>query len=141
MRSKKSQSLSYVRNIKKLLKGKPFTCIAWNNLWMTKQGWKWPNSRKFQLLGRPPIYSTFCWFWARLHETRSELKPVWDFTSVWVNFIISVHMNSSGVKLTSVQIWLRSSWPKWNFKPQWDFHLSCKCPQRIKLHRIIKVAN
>ena len=46
--------------------------------------------------------------WARLHETRSELKPVWDFTSVWGNFIISVHMTSGVVKLTSVQILNRS---------------------------------
>ena len=41
---------------------------------------------------------------ARLHETWSELKPVWYFTSVWGNFIISVHMTSGVVKLTSVQI-------------------------------------
>ena len=59
--------------------------------------------------------------WARLHETRSELKPVWDFTSVRGNFIISVHMTSGVVKLTSVQNSLRSNWPKWKFKPQWVF--------------------
>ena len=47
---------------------------------------------------------------ARLHETRSELKAVWDFTSGWnftsvlVNFLINVHMASGQVKLTSVQI-------------------------------------
>ena len=42
---------------------------------------------------------------ARLHETRSELTPVWDFTSGWYfisvqgNFIISVHMTSGEMKL------------------------------------------
>ena len=77
--------------------------------------------------------------WAGLHETRSELKSVWDFTSgqnstsVWGNFIISVHMTLGGVKLTSVQIWLRWNWPKWNFKPQWVFHVNSKCPQWNKV--------
>ena len=41
---------------------------------------------------------------ARLHETRSELEPVWDFTSVWGNFIINLHMTFGGVKLTSVKL-------------------------------------
>ena len=67
---------------------------------------------------------------ARLHETRSELTPVWDFTLVWSNFIVSVHMTSGVVKFTTVQISLRSNWPKCNFKPQWDFHVNSKCPQR-----------
>ena len=31
---------------------------------------------------------------ARLHETRSELRLVWDFTSVWGNIIASVHMTT-----------------------------------------------
>ena len=31
----------------------------------------------------------------RSHETQSELKPVWDFTLVWGNFIIIVHMTST----------------------------------------------
>ena len=53
--------------------------------------------------------------------------------SVWGNFIISVHMTSGIVKLTSVQISLRSNWPKWNFKPQWVFHVNSKCPQRNKV--------
>ena len=70
---------------------------------------------------------------ACLHETRSELKPVWDFTSVWGNFIMSVHMTTGVVKLTSVQISLRSDLPKWNFKPQWVFHVNSKCPQRNKV--------
>ena len=48
---------------------------------------------------------------------------------MWGNFISSVHMTSGGVKLTSVQISLRSNWPKWNFKPQWVFHVNIKCPQ------------
>ena len=44
--------------------------------------------------------------------------------------IISVHMTSGRVKVTSVQISLHSNWPKWNFKPQWVFHVNSKCPQR-----------
>ena len=76
-----------------------------------------------------------------------NLKPVWDFTLgwnltlVWGNFIVSVHMTSGVVKLTSVQISLRSNWPKWNFKLQRVFHVNSICPKRIKLRRIIKVAN
>ena len=41
---------------------------------------------------------------ARLHETRSELRPVWKYTSVWDTFIVSIHMSSDKVKLTLVQI-------------------------------------
>ena len=59
---------------------------------------------------------------ARLHETRRELKPVWDFTSVWGNFIISVHITSGVVKLTSV-------------------NLTVNVRSEIKLRRIIKVDN
>ena len=83
--------------------------------------------------------------WARLHETRSELKPVSDLTSrknltsVWGNFIISVHMTSGGVNFTLVQISLRSNWPKWNFKPQWVFRVNAR--SEIKLRRIIEIAN
>ena len=42
------------------------------------------------------------------------------------NFIIIVHMTSDEVRLTSVQISLWSIWPKWNFKPQWVFHVKSK---------------
>ena len=33
-------------------------------------------------------------------------------------------MTLGGVKLTLVQISLRSNWQKWNFKPQWVFHVN-----------------
>ena len=45
---------------------------------------------------------------------------------MWGNFIISVHMTSGIVKLTSVQSSLRSNWPKWNFRPQRVFHVNSK---------------
>ena len=76
---------------------------------------------------------------AHFHQTRSELKPVWDYTSGWYlifvehNFIISVYMSLGEVKLTSVQILLRSIWPKWNFKLSWVFHGNSKCPQWSKV--------
>ena len=47
---------------------------------------------------------------ARLHEARSKLKPVcdftlgWNFTSLKFSFTIKVHMSSGQVKLSSVQI-------------------------------------
>ena len=31
------------------------------------------------------------------------------------------------------KISLRSTWQKWNFKPQWVFHVSSKCPQWNKI--------
>ena len=65
---------------------------------------------------------------ARLHEVRSEPKPVWDFTLMWGTLIINVHMTSAWMKLSSVQILLRWNWPKWNFKPHWVFYVNSKCP-------------
>ena len=52
---------------------------------------------------------------------------------MWGNFIISVHMSPGEVKLTSVQILLRSYWPKWNFKPHWVFHVNSQCRQWNKV--------
>ena len=73
----------------------------------------WGRGRKFKT-----VVSFLKLLRARLHETRSELKLVWDFTSVWGNFIINVHVTSGNVKLTLVQISLRSNWPKSTFI--WD---------------------
>ena len=50
---------------------------------------------------------------ARLHETRTEFKPVWDFTSIQGNFITSVHMTSCKVKLTSMKIPKCMEFSKW----------------------------
>ena len=69
-------------------------------------------------------------FWTPSLKVRARLhEHVSNFTSVWGNFIISVHMTSGGVKLTSVQTSLRSNWPKLNLKPHWVFHVYSKCPQ------------
>ena len=69
-------------------------------------------------------------FWTPSLKVRARLhEHVSNFTSVWGNFIISVHVTSGGVKLTSVQTSLRSNWPKLNLKPQWVFHVNSKCPQ------------
>ena len=66
----------------------------------------------------------------RSHERRNELKPVWDFISVenlisvFSQLFTCVHMNWSKMKLKTVWTSYRSFWPKWNFKPAWDFHVN-----------------
>ena len=64
------------------------------------------------------------------HERRNELKPVWDFisvenlTAVFSQLFTCVYMNCGKMKLKTVWIWYWSIWPKWNFKPAWDFHVN-----------------
>ena len=71
---------------------------------------------------------------ARLLETQSELKRVWNFTSIanfiWFHcqFFGSAHMNSFEVSFTAVRNSLQSFEPKWNVKPQWLFCGNSKCP-------------
>ena len=82
------------------------SCFSWESLSM-RSG---PTSQVIFLLS---YFNNIGY--ARLHDTRSELKPVWgftsgqNFTSVWGNFIISVHMlraqlNSLGTNFTSVKL-------------------------------------
>ena len=66
----------------------------------------------------------------RSHERQNELKLVWDFilvenlTSVLIQLFTCVHMNWDEMKLKTVWISHRLFWPKWNFKPAWDFHVN-----------------
>ena len=72
----------------------------------------------------------------RSHKRRNELRLVWDFISVenlisvFSQLFTCVHMNWSKMKLKTVWTSYRSFWPKWNFKPAWDFHVNIIYPKR-----------
>ena len=76
-------------------------------------------------------YSKFTW------EVRWT-KPVWDFisvknlTSVFSQLFACVHTNWGEMKLKTVWISYRPFWPKWNFKPAWDFHVNIIYPIVIR---------
>ena len=97
----------------------------------------WLHSR-FQSYLPEHVSTTYClehvYMRPEVNSNRFEIS-LQDKISLWCgdNFIISVHMISIGVKLTSVQISLQSNWPKRNFKPQWVFHVKIKCPQSNKV--------
>ena len=63
---------------------------------------------------------------ARLHETRSELRPVWDFTSGKISLRCEVTSLSTFTWLRAEWNSLRLIWPKWFFKPQWVLHVNSK---------------
>ena len=75
----------------------------------------------------------------RSHESRNELKPVWDFisvetlTSVFSQLFSCVDMNWGEMKLKTVWISNRSFWPTWNVKPAWDFHVNIIYSKRNEL--------
>ena len=72
-------------------------------------------------------YTVLFWHYEHVYM-RSEVNSNRFEISLRGYFIISVHMSSGKVKLSSVQVLLLSIWPKWNFKPKWDFHVNSKCP-------------
>ena len=54
----------------------------------------------------------------------------WDFISVeslnlvFSQFFTCIYLHWGQMKLKLVWISYRSFWPKWNFKPVWDFHVN-----------------
>ena len=59
----------------------------------------------------------------------NELKLIWDFisvenfTSVFSQLFTCTHMNWDEMKVNTEWISYRSFWPKWKFKPTWDFNV------------------
>ena len=56
----------------------------------------------------------------------------WNLTLVFRQFFTCVHMNWGEMNLKTVCISYRPFWPKWNFKPAWDFHVNIIYPKRNK---------
>ena len=89
------------------------------------------NTLSHRLLGwRSPTK-----YYVKIKINQTELKPVWDFTSIWDVTSLIIFQRSG--EMTSGQVsaftWLKVKWNslryKFGVKPQWFFNVNSKCPQ------------